>query len=133
MKTLFFSLVLFFTFSCNKSDQVEVPQVNNPIISSWKLIKFEAGFGPTFNYTNSEIIWTFNQNNTIDALIASGTNVYSNLPLKLSGNYNYSIANNGIVVNNEGLKYEISGNVMIITDFVGQAADGRKLTFNKIQ
>ncbi len=133
MKTLILSLVFFSTLiGCNKNEDVQVPQQVNPIVASWQLTKFEAGFGPTINYTNNEIKWTFNQNNTVDVIIVSGINVPSNLPLKTTGNFNYTIPTTGVILNNDQLNYEITGNVMIISDFVGQAADGRKLTFIRL-
>jgi hypothetical protein len=132
MKTLILSLVLFLTFiSCSKNDDSTTPQENNPIVATWKLVKFEPGFSPISNY-NGEILWTFNSNNTISVVIQNGTNVNNTLPLNENGDYNFTINNNQIIINSITYKFEIVNNVLKIEDLLGQSSDGKKLTLNKI-
>ncbi len=132
MKSIFLTFISFFMLqSCNNSDD-QITQQNNEIVGTWKLSKFEAGFGPTYNY-DGEITWEFNANNTIDVTITNGTNVYSSLPLGASGSYNYNIPNTNVLnlSQTENWNYEISNNQLIINQ--NPSADGRRLTFNKIQ
>lgn len=116
---------------CSKSDDANT-QLNNEIVGTWKLIKFEAGFGPTFNY-DGEIIWKFNTNNTIDVAIANGTEVYPSLPYSNTGNYTYNIPSTNVLNLNqtENWNYNISSSQLIIHQ--NPSADGRRLTFTKVQ
>ncbi|MFY7988830.1 MAG: hypothetical protein ACOVNP_08125 [Flavobacterium sp.] len=132
MKTFILTFISFFTLlSCSNNDD-ENTQQNNEIVGTWKLVKFEAGFGPTFNY-DGEITWKFNTNNTIDVTIANGTQVYSSLPLSNTGNYTYNIPNSNVLnlSQTENWSYEISNSQLIINQ--NPSADGRRLTFNKVQ
>jgi len=130
MKTIFLILTLFFITSCDKND--ETSQETTDLIDGWKLIKFEAGFGPTLIY-DGEIIWTFNSDNTINVVIIDGTEVYDSLPFNELGIYEFSINSNSIFLDNVTYKLEITNNELIISDLIGQAADGRKLTFSRIE
>ena len=130
---IFLSVFSFFSFlSCSKNNDNTTTQQTNNLVDTWKLVKFEAGFGPTLNY-NGEIVWSINSNNTINVSIANGTQLYDSLPLKLAGNYTYTSTTNTITSNQEGFKFEINNDVLIITDALGQSADGRRLTFNKLE
>jgi hypothetical protein len=130
MKTLNLFLFLFLTFSsCNKSDEVVTPKQVNAIVSTWKLVKYEPGFGPTNTYNNGQIQWTFNSNNTVNVVIVNGTNVNNSLPLNTNGSYTYIINGNQITINNVVYKYEIINNELKIEDLIGQSSDGKKLSF----
>lgn len=132
MKNLIFIFITVFSlFSCSKNNDDTTPQQTNDLHATWKLIKFEAGFGPTTNY-NGEIQWTINSNNSIDVVITNGTQTYPTLPLNTTGNYPYTNGVNTLQLNNnEGWNFEIINNQLIINQ--NPSADGRRLTFSKIQ
>lgn len=132
MKPIILVLGILLLVGCNSDDDSPIFLIqndNNEIYRSWKLIKFEAGFGPTLLY-DGEITWTFALDNMIHVVIENGTEVYSSLPLNLSGNYTFSMAENSVEFDNVGYGYVITEDELIIWDAVGQAADGRKLTFS---
>jgi len=132
MKRLVLTFISFFILlSCSNSDD-QNSQENHEIVGTWKLVKFEAGFGPTFNY-DDQITWEFNTNNTIDVTITNGTSVYSSLPLGVSGSYIYNILSSNVLnlEQTENWSYEIINNQLIIDQ--NPSADGRRLTFNKVQ
>jgi hypothetical protein len=132
MKRLVLTFISFFILlSCSNSDD-QNSQENHEIVGTWKLVKFEAGFGPTFNY-DGQITWEFNTNNTIDVTITNGTSVYSSLPLGVSGSYIYNILSSNVLnlEQTENWSYEIINNQLIIDQ--NPSADGRRLTFNKVQ
>jgi hypothetical protein len=129
-------LSLFTMLACTKpaTDEPTPPATtpSNDLFTAWKLVKYEPGFSPTNNY-NGEIQWTFSANNTVHVVVQSGTSVNSTLPLKITGNYTYATSGNQITIANKTYKYVIVGNSLTIEDLVGQAADGKKMTFNKVQ
>jgi hypothetical protein len=132
MKTLILTFISFLMLlSCSNSNDANMQQ-NNEIVGTWKLVKFEAGFGPTFNY-DGEITWKFNTNNTIEVTIANETELYPSLPLSNTGNYTYNIPNTNVLNLNqtENWNYNISSSQLIIHQ--NPSADGRRLTFNKVQ
>ena len=102
-----------------------------PLFATWNLVEFKAGFPPYYNY-NGEIKWTFNANNTVDVVVLSGTNVSAGLALNTTGNYTYSVNGGQITLSTKTYKYQIINNILTIEDLNGQAADGRKLTFNRV-
>ena len=119
---------LFTLLSCNDNDENTVQ--TNELVATWKLTKFEPGFSPTSTY-NGEIQWTINLAGTINVVIQNGTNVSNTLPLNTNGGYSYTTNNNQITIDNITYNYEISNNELKIEDVLGQAADGKKLTFAK--
>ncbi len=148
MKNLIIISIALFALSCGTDDFDNINQNSNPnnneeptpnnnnnqeneFFTTWNLVKFEAGVGPTLIYSNNEIRWSFNSNNTVDVEILSGAQIYYSLPLNESGTYSYNILNNIITINeNEEWILNISGDTMTIDQ--NPSMDGRKLTFTKL-
>ena len=125
---------LFTLLACTKptvEEPTPVATPTNDLFATWKLIKYQPGFGPTNNYSG-EIQWVFMPNDSVSVAIQTGTNISSTLPLKNNGNYLYAIGTNQVTLNNKTYKYTIVNNQLTIEDLLGQAADGKKLTFNKV-
>lgn len=121
--------VLFLFTGCHEE---EAKQQENSIYGTWSLIKYEPGFSPTENFSENQIIWTFNSNNSLNVLISIGTEVSDKLPLNSNGEYIYAANNNELIINNnQGFKYEITNNELIMSTFVGLEADGMRITFKK--
>jgi hypothetical protein len=135
MKPSILILLSFFTlFSCTKPAVENATPIvatpTNDLFATWILTEFRAGFPPYYTY-NGEIKWVFNANNTVDVVILSGTNVSAGLPLNAAGNYTYSLNGSRITLSNKAYNYLIVNNKLTIEDLNGQAADGRKLIFNR--
>lgn len=148
IKSLIVLLVIsFFSLSCNNDDEkvepiiepIEEPVVTNPLFARWKLVYFNPNFFADEEfYSNAEVQWTINENNTIDVVIVNGVIVNGLLPLKETGSYNYIINNNVISIfivgfnQYENFEFEINNNELIIEDLVGVSSDGRYLKFEKM-
>jgi hypothetical protein len=129
MRTLIIIISIFLAISCNNNDP-STQQNNHEIVATWNLVRFDQ-FGPTYDYNNEEIQWTFNSNETVTVEIAVGTEVDNHLPLNSSGIYSYSIENNGIFLDEILYPFEIINNELIILIDGGPSVDGKQLTFNK--
>jgi len=132
MKTLFLIFSLCFIVSCNNDDDNTTETINTTVFDTWSLVKFEPSLAPPFLY-DDEILWTINTDNTIHVTVEDGTEIYGSLPLNETGIYPYEIAGVSITFDNVGYIYEMLGNELTITDAFGQALDGRKLTFSRLQ
>lgn len=134
MKTLIISLFILLNISCNKSDDNVSTPTPSPIIGQWKVTKYEPGFSPTTNYSGDEIKWTFNNNNTVSVIIISGTTTNPTMPLNTTGIFPYIVnTTNSITINNIVYYYSIQGNELVVRTEIDVTADGKKLTFAKIQ
>lgn len=134
MKTLILSLIIFLNIGCNKTDENSSTQSVSPILGQWKVIKYEPGFSPTAYYSGEEIKWTFNTDNTVSVAIISGTTTNPTMPLNTTGTFPYVInTTNSITINNVIYYYSITGNELIVRTEIDVSADGKKLTFVKIQ
>lgn len=137
MKTILLLFGLLLVTSCNNSDDDNgTPQEQHEIMAAWNLTRFERGFSPTYNYTD-EITWTINLNNTIDVLIQNDTDVSENMPLNVSGSYDFIIDDVQNELEIDGIIYKFqlsnSGEQMLIEDEIGFDADGMLLIFDKIE
>ena len=133
MKTLILSFFILLNISCNKTDENPSTQNSSPILGQWKVTKYEPGFSPTANYSG-EIKWTFNNDNTVNVVIISGTSTNPTMPLNSTGTFPYVInTTNSITLNNIIYYYSILGNELIVRTEIDVSADGKKLTFAKIQ
>lgn len=134
MKTLILTFFILLNISCNKTDENSPTPTSSPIVGQWKVTKYEPGFSPTTNYSGEEIKWTFNNDNTVSIVIISGTTTNPTMPLNATGTYPYVInTTNSITLNNVVYYYSIQGNELIVRTEIDVSADGKKLTFSKIQ
>ena len=134
MKTLILSFFILVNFSCDNADENSTSQTQSPILGQWKVTKYEPGFSPTANYSGEEIKWTFNNDNTVSVVIISGTTTNPTMPLNTTGTFQYVInSTNAITLNDIIYYYSIQGNELIIRTEIDVSADGKKLTFAKIQ
>lgn len=142
MKTLIFFLSILLFVSCNNDDDNSTETEQHEIVATWNLIRYEPGFSPTTNYTD-EISWEFNPDNTINVNIVNGTEISNSMPLNVNGNYNYIINDNETIIGNityndiviDGTTYDFFfvNEQLYIEDTIGNDADGRRLTFLKVE
>lgn len=129
MKYLLLSfLVLFFISSCNEDriKQDELQQKENSIYNKWDLVKYEPGFSPIQNFNSGQIYWDFQQNNILQVEV---DNSIDNAPLKINGEYAFSIDEDRISIDNTAYDFSINNNELIISD--DPSSDGFKITFSK--
>ena len=119
------------TFEKNNANS---QQDNVDFMYTWSIIKHEPGFAPIHIYNNDEIQWTFNNDNTFDALIADNTDVNHMMPIQSSGNYTYSILSNGTIFINSMRTYAYTfiNNELILTSG-SLEADGSRITLSKCE
>ncbi|MDG1822349.1 MAG: lipocalin family protein [Flavobacteriaceae bacterium] len=131
MKNTYLILIMLFVFTgCNEE---KVRHQENSIFGKWSLIRYEAGFSPIEDFSENQIIWTFNNNNVLDVLISKSTIVSDRLPLNSSGKYNYTTNENELTLNSiQSYKYEITDNKLVLSTFIGIEADGMRVTFSKV-
>jgi hypothetical protein len=123
MKNIFLILSILLSF-INCSNNIDNNE--NSIIGTWNLLKFEPGFSPTENFNNGDIIWVFQQNETVNITIDTSI---SSSPIKPSGNYNYSLSESRILIGDTEYDYEFNKNILIISD--NPSADGFRAEFSK--
>ncbi len=137
MRTILFFLLLFLIISCDKQDPKQ-PEQHNKLYGSWYLVRFEGAiFHPPYEYTD-EIKWTFN-NDSIEVLIANGTDVSPLMPLGNNGTYSYYLFNNNnynyinIAFSNnisQNYRYEITNDTLFL--YLGELeTDGNITTLIK--
>lgn len=125
MKYFFIILgVLLSITSCG----VEKEDQNNPIFKKWSLIKFEPGFSPTKSFDSKEIIWEFQENGKLKININVSI---SKPPIKPTGEYQFLLEGNRIII--EGVEYgfTIHNDALIISD--DPSADGFRATYSAIK
>ena len=94
--------MFFIITSCSKE---ETKQQENSIYSQWSLIKYEPGFSATENFSSEQITWTFEQAGVIQVVVDISVNTP---PIKTIGEYNFSIVENTISIDN--IEYDFSIN-----------------------
>lgn len=125
MKNMYLILSIFFLITgCSEE---EAKQQENSIYGKWSLIKYESGFSPTENFSVNQISWSFEQTNVLKIQV---DNTVSTPPLKTEGQYDFSINDNRLLINNMEYDFSISENALIISD--DPSSDGFKATFSKI-
>lgn len=122
----FLFCLLFITSIVSCDNDNETSNIEGPIIAKWSLTKFEPGYSPIENFSNSEVIWEFKNNGT---LIVSVDPSISSKPILEPGEYSYLISENKITINNLDYDYlyENSNNKLIIHN--DPASDGFRLSF----
>ena len=124
MKNMYLILSIFFFFTgCNKE---ETKQQENSIYNQWSLIKYEPGFSPTEIFSANQIIWNFQPTNVLKIRV---DNAVSSPPLKTDGEYDFSLNDNRISINNLEYDFSINENTLILSD--DPSSDGFKATFSK--
>ena len=134
-KILLNSFVLIATIliiSCNS--EVNINNSNNELLGTWNLYRTTGMIPNAPVFSNGQVIWVFNSNNTVDitnTIVSTDPNyIYTLLP---TGNYNYSIdISNGnlLTVNGQNIgKVDINGNIMLLNDNV--ELDGFLTEFHK--
>ena len=134
-KILLNSFVLIATIliiSCNSEENIN--NSNNELLGTWNLYRTTGMIPNAPVFSNGQVIWVFNSNNTVDitnTIVSTDPNyIYTLLP---TGNYNYSIdISNGnlLTVNGQNIgKVDINGNIMLLNDNV--ELDGFLTEFHK--
>lgn len=137
MKKIILLLSILLIISCNNDDNSTTEQNQHEIVASWNLTLYSGGFAQPFFYAN-EITWAINSDNTVDIMIADGTDVSPNMPFNSNGSYTYTINENEdrdeIII--DGVTYYFlmgnTGEFLFIEDEIGAEADGMSLTFDKV-
>ena len=124
MKSIILILSILFSLTSCSDDKIEKQEID--ITGLWSLIKFEPGFSPTENFSENQIIWSFQQTNILKIQI---DNTVSTPPLKTEGEYNFSINGNRVTIDNMKYDFSINENILIISD--NPSSDGFKATFSK--
>lgn len=91
LKALAYSIIALMAMSCSQDPE------GNSINGSWKLTNATVTDGPSLEYENGEVIWTFNENTKLLSVqnnirTAGPENILSGLA---TGTYDYSITTEG--------------------------------------
>ncbi|TXD80998.1 hypothetical protein ESY86_19565 [Subsaximicrobium wynnwilliamsii] len=137
MKTILLFFSFFLIVSCNSNDDDNgTPQEQHEIMATWNLTRFERGFAQPYQYVD-EITWEINPDNTINVNIVDGTEVSNEMPLNISGSYNFTMSDieNELLIDDIIYKFQLSntGEYLLIEDEIGFDADGMLLLFEKIE
>lgn len=125
MKPIILILGILFSLAGCSNDKIEKQEID--ITGLWHLMKFEPGLSPTEKFSKNQIIWRFQQANT---LIIQIDGTVSSPPLKTNGKYNFSVNGNRVTIDNKKYDFSINKNTLIISD--DPSADGFKATFLKV-
>lgn len=120
MKTTLLVLTLLTALLGCKDEGVK----DNSLIGEWSLMTFEPGFSPMETYSKGDIIWKFQQTNTLNIQMSDNVKVS---PIKKEGIYEFSVSQNRISVHKVSYDYSIDTDTLIISD--NPSADGFKATF----
>ncbi len=115
--------IFFLITGCNEE---EAKQQGNSIYGKWSLIKYEPGFSPTENFSVNQISWSFEQTNVLKIQV---DNTISTPPIKSEGQYDFSLNDNRVTIDNVEYDFSINENTLIISD--DPSSDGFKATFLK--
>lgn len=124
MKTLVLILSILFSLTGCNNNKIEKQEID--IIGLWNLTKYEPGFSPTENFNNGEISWTFQSTNKLQVQVSNSVNTP---PLKKTGEYDFSINNGRILIDDIEYGFSINENKLILSD--DPSADGFRATFTK--
>lgn len=91
LKALFCCTIAALALSCSQDPE------GNTLNGSWRLTNATVTDGPSLEYENGEVIWTFNESSKTlrvqnNILTTEPENVFSGLA---TGNYNYNIVSEG--------------------------------------
>ena len=124
MKNTYLILIILSVFTgCNEE---KVRHQENSIFGKWSLIRYEAGFSPTEDFSNGEVIWLFKQPNKLKV----ETHNTMSSPIKLIGQYEFSLNKNIINIDNSKYDFLITENTLVISN--DPSADGFIATFSKV-
>ena len=124
MKSIILVLSILFSLTSCNNDKIEKQEID--IIGLWNLTKYEPGFSPTENFNDGEISWTFQSTNKLQVIVSSSVNTP---PLKTTGEYDFSINNGRILIDDIEYDLSINENTLIISD--DPSADGFRATLTK--
>lgn len=114
-------VILSFLSCSNNNENNDIP-----LIGSWSLVNFESGFSKNANFESGEIIWTFQQNGILSVLV---TGSIANSYIVSSGNHNYSVAGDKVIIDNQRFDFHFENSLLIISD--SPEADGFRAEFIK--
>ena len=125
MKTIYLILLSLITaISCTAdSENIQETSING----KWSLTIYEPGLSPTENYNMQQIMWNFQSGNSLTVEVET---TVSSPPILESGNHDYSLINDKLIINNLEYDFSISINQLIISD--DPASDGFRATFEKM-
>jgi hypothetical protein len=130
MKKLFYLplLLSIFTFtSCEEENQPEIMECS--IVDSWSMTNYSIGWGGSGEFEANQVIWTFNNENTLYISLDSSIWINPLIPFTTDGaQFNY-IADSLLTIDEYSFNYEVSDSTLIIDD--NPAADGILLVFTR--
>lgn len=122
--TLLIICMLFSVLSCSNNNG----NSDNPLIGSWSLVKFESGFSESSNFELGEIVWEFQEDGILSVLI---TGSIANSFIVSTGNHNYSVEGEVVIIDNQRFDLHFENSLLIISD--SPEADGFRAEFVKNQ
>ena len=112
MKNLLFILFCFILYSsCDKTEE------NTASLSGkWNLVYAQYGIAGYDNFAKNDIVWTFQNMNTVDVSINITLDAHAHLPIEQNGIFNTPSTDNKITLEGREYDYYFEDNKLIISN-----------------